>query len=187
MFYSVKASICGFGRFSEQELKAVTSRIQFREVIKNECLVTEGQVCKHFYFVNRGSFRHYTTLESGSDAVLNLYVEKDWLFEYKSFVTQSPSENRIQASEESEVFELSGWNFHELLKLSGNYFQIGRIFEQAIQNQDYQNNRLSNEEKYAHLLSTKPQIIQKFPLKQIASYLGMAPETLSRIRRKTIS
>jgi hypothetical protein len=62
---------------------------------------------------------------------------------------------------------------------------MGRhIFEQAILNRDYQNNRLSPEEKYAMLLSTKPQIIQSFPLKQIASYLCMTPETLSRIRRK---
>ncbi|MCW3118678.1 MAG: Crp/Fnr family transcriptional regulator [Chitinophagaceae bacterium] len=187
MFHSIKASLSSFGQFSEQELEAITTRLQFREVKKNECLVTDGQVCRNFYFVNRGGFRHYTALENGSEAVLNLYVEKEWLFDYKSFVTQSPSANRIQAIEESEVFELSGWNFHELLKLPGTYFQIGRIFEQAIQNQDYQNNRLSPEEKYALLLSTKPQVIQKFPLKQIASYLGMTPETLSRIRRRTIS
>src|ERR1700712_5975839 len=99
MFHSVKTSISGFGRFSEQELDAVTARLRFREVKKNECLVVEGQICQHFYFVNRGSFRHYTALESGNNAVLNLYVEKDWLFDYKSFITQSPSDNRIQAAE----------------------------------------------------------------------------------------
>ncbi|MES2378439.1 MAG: Crp/Fnr family transcriptional regulator [Bacteroidota bacterium] len=187
MFQSVKASLAGFGRFSELEMDAVTARLQFREVKKNGCLVVEGQICQSFYFINRGSFRHYTALENGSDAVLNLYVEKDWLFEYKSFITQTPSVNRIQAAEESEIFELSGWDFHELVRSSGTFFQIGHIFERAIQNQDYQNNRLSPEEKYALLITTKPQIIQKFPLKQIASYLGMAPETLSRIRRKSIS
>jgi hypothetical protein len=67
------------------------------------------------------------------------------------------------------------------------FFRIGRIFEQAIQNQDYQHTRISPEEKYALLLKTKPQVIQRFPLKHIASYLGVTPETLSRVRRKMIS
>ena len=68
-----------------------------------------------------------------------------------------------------------------------NFFRLGKLMEQAVQNQDFQNNRLAPEEKYELLLASKPMVFQKFPLKHIASYLGITPETLSRIRRKFIS
>jgi hypothetical protein len=85
------------------------------------------------------------------------------------------------------VFGLSVWDFHELVKVSDMFFRMGRILEQAIQNTDFQHNRLSPEEKYELLLASKPELLQQFPLKHIASFLGMTPETLSRIRKKISS
>ena len=121
------------------------------------------------------------------DATLNLYIRGEWVFEYKSFITQQPSQNIIQAVADSEVLSLSVFDFHEMIRLSDAFFRLGRIFEQAIQNQDFQHNRLSPEQKYERLLTTKPELLQHFPLKHIASYLGMTPETLSRIRKKISS
>ena len=169
MFHRVKESIRGLGDFSEQELSQVTGRLKWLKLKKGSCIISEGQVCQKFIYVDRGSFRHYKLLENGREAVLNLFVESDWVCEYKSFTTQKPAETIIQAAENSEIFELSVGDFHELVKTSDSFFRVGRIFEQAIQNQDYQNNRMSPEEKYELLLSTKPQIIQKFALKNIAS------------------
>lgn len=187
MFDSVKKSISGFGNFSEKELEEITSRLKVMHLKKDACLVKEGRTCREFYFINRGSFKQYMILDNGTEAIQNLYTEHEWLFEYKSLTSQKPAETIIQATEDSEVFELHGSDFHELVKISDAFFRVGIIFQQAIQNQDYQSNRMSPEEKYALLLSKKPTIIQKFPLKYIASYLGMTPETLSRIRRKMIS
>jgi CRP-like cAMP-binding protein len=187
MFERVKQSLLSFSSFSPDELNTVVERLKTIPLKKDDFLVTEGHVCREFYFVNKGCFRHYTITDTGLDATINLYIEDEWVFDYKSFIMQRPSENMIQAVEESEVFMLTGYDFHELVKLSDMFFRIGRIFEQAIQNQDYQHTRISPEEKYALLLKTKPQVIQRFPLKHIASYLGVTPETLSRVRRKMIS
>ena len=187
MFDSIKKSILKFGNFSEEQLLAITSRLKVLNIKKETAIIKEGQTCSHFYFIENGSFKHYSISEGGEENIINLFIDKDWMFEYKSLIAQKPSDCFIQAMEESEVFELSLWDVHELTKLSDSFFKMGTVFELAIHNQDYQNNRTSPEEKYAMLLANKPQVIQKFPLKYIASYLGITPETLSRVRRKLIS
>ena len=187
MFENVTRSIQSFGNLSNDNIQQIISRLKIINIAKEQRLVNEGQICREFYFIDRGSFRHYTIMETGIEAILNLYIEQDWMFDYYSFIGQKPAESIIEANEDSRVFELGAHDFHQLVKASDVFFRMGTIFQQAIQNQDYQNNRLTPEEKYKLLLARKPGIIRKFPLKYIASYMGMTPETLSRIRRKMIS
>jgi CRP-like cAMP-binding protein len=105
------------------------------------------------------------------------------MLDYKSFTSQQPSLSIIQATEDSEVFELGVYDLHHLIRISDAFFQIGRIFQFALEQQGLQLQIPAPKERYTFLLRTKPQVIQRFPLKYIASYLGMTPETLSRVRR----
>lgn len=187
MFEKIIPLICNYGRFTDEELSLITTRLQMLHFKKNSCLLKPGQICGGVYFINKGSFRQYEVNDAGDENIKNLFIDADWMLEYKSFTSQKPSETFLEASEESEVLFLNVHDMHELIKLSGVFFQLGRILEVAVQNQRYQNNKVSPEEKYALLLTEKPELINRFPAKFIANYLCMAPETLSRVRRKLIS
>ena len=187
MFHSIHQSIRTFGTFSDSELAQITARLEHRILKKGDRLIREGHICRSFYFVNAGAFRQFQFLNDGSEATLDLFVENDWITESKSLITQQPAATTIEATENGELLELGLIAFHELIKSSDLSFRVAKLFQVAVRNNDFQNNRNTPEAKYERLLATRPDIIRKFPLKIIASYLAMTPETLSRVRRKMIS
>lgn len=182
MYNSVFKSIENIGKFSAPEL------LRFSEILipasfkKGAYLLKEKQVCDLVYFINKGSFRHFVTLDDGSEIILDLSVENDWLVDYDSLTSQKPSKNAIQSFEDSEVFSVNIQSFHHLVLTNPTFFQLMRLWE--FLQTPYQSNALSPDEKYSQLIINRPAIIQKFPLKYIASYLGITPETLSRIRSR---
>lgn len=183
VFQSFKRTMNSLGKFSGKELDMVATHLKILAFPKGHRVISEGKVCQAIYFVQRGSFRHYQVTEKGEDLTQNLYVENDWMLEYKSFTSQQPSASIIEATENSEVLELGVYDLHKLMKLSDAFFQMARIFQYAVKHQETNIQTATPQERYRHLLATKPVIIQRFPLKYIASYLNMAPETLSRVRR----
>ena len=187
MYDRIKTALLRFADLSDNQLSEVINRLQRHEVAKGNILFKEGQICRHFYFIDSGCFRQCMTMESGVEATLNLWVDGEWMFDHKSFISQQPAIAHIEAADDSLVFTLGGHDFHELVKISDIFFRLGSIMEDGVKNNDYQHNRLSPEEKYELLLAKRPELIQRFPLKHIASYLGMTPETLSRVRKKISS
>lgn len=182
-FKRVQESLQHLGRFSEHDLHLLTSHLKLFSITKNICLIKEGQVCQSIYFVEEGSFRQYQITDKGEEITEYLYIENDWVLDYKSFISQNPSTCNIVATEDSKVVELNVSDLHKLIKLSDAFFQVARIFQYAINLKEYQLQNATPKDRYTSLLANKPEIIQRFPLKFIASYLGMKPETLSRVRR----
>jgi CRP-like cAMP-binding protein len=187
MFQAVLQSVRSFADFSDQQLAQLTSCLVCRSLKKGDQLIREGQTCRNFYFVNSGAFRQFQRLDDGTEATYNLFVGNDWILDYKSLISQLPAIAITEATEDSEIFDLALLDFHDLIKSSDMFFRLGKIFEYGSPNQDFKSNRLTPEARYELLLTTKPQILRKFSLKVIASYLCMTPETLSRVRRKIIS
>lgn len=177
-------AVQAFGHFPSSQLNLLLSEVNVRQLKKETPLLKEGQVCPAVYFLNDGSLRQYHIADEGSERTLNLFLKGDWVLDYQSFISQKPSRNFITAFEDSEVIELSICSAHKLIGQSQVFFKMGRLLEGGIQPGNFYTEFSSPEERYREVLSKKPLWFQKFPLHFIASYLGVAPETLSRIRRR---
>jgi CRP-like cAMP-binding protein len=183
MFSHLTKTLQQYMRLPDEDVATLQSKLQILTVHKHQTILKKGQVCSGIYFVNKGTFKQ----ASEEDAIINLFAAGEWMLDFKSFTAQKPAEHAIVAMEESELFFLNVHDLHELIQTAPVFFQLAKLMEAGHANLSYQNHRLTPEEKYERLLNEKPQYIQLFPSKVIASFLGIAPETLSRVRRKIIS
>ncbi len=160
-------------------MEALLDRVNEKRVSKGVVLLSEGEVCRDLSFLLKGSFKQYHRNKELDEVIVNLFVEGDWVLNHQSFTSQKPSTHKIEAFEDSEILTINIHQLHELIGLYPSFFVLGKMLE-ASNPYDLK----TPEEKYIHLLETRPDFIQKFPLKYIASYLRMTPETLSRVRNK---
>ncbi|MCX6799532.1 MAG: Crp/Fnr family transcriptional regulator [Candidatus Falkowbacteria bacterium] len=168
--------------WNEFEQYFTTRRLQ-----KNEVLWNSGEVCKHLIFIKKGLIRIF---DSNSDKLntLQFFFENKILTDYYSFTSQNPCIESYEAIEETELIMIPRiviYNFYDKYK---TFERIGRITAEqnfiSLAEIQVQNKKLSPEEKYSKLVTERPKVIQRVSLKYIASYLGMTPEHLSRIRNK---
>lgn len=155
---------------------------------------SKDEIIKEYYktenFINilvSGSVAHFVPNE-GKDVCINLYYENDIFSDYLSFLTQKPTTIKTESLEETIVWSISFNNLENLYKKAEKSILIGKAFSDImfIKKQSEQINllTLSPTERYLKLIKEKPAIFQRTALKVIASYLGVTPESLSRIRKR---
>ncbi|WP_421763900.1 Crp/Fnr family transcriptional regulator [Ekhidna sp.] len=181
MFEQVIQSITSYASLSDEEIESFTKRMQLLQFGKGEHLLEAGNVCMSWSFVASGSFREYHFDQELNEVTTNLFTENTWALNHSSFTGQLPSKSKIEAFEDSEVLQLTIHDLHHLIGEFPAFFALGKILEVDSKKPKPSANP---EEKYLWLLKHNPTIIQKFPLKYIASFLGITPETLSRVRSK---
>jgi CRP/FNR family transcriptional regulator, anaerobic regulatory protein len=183
--YFFKQLVPGFTSESWETTAGVLSVRNFK---KGEFLVREGQVCNYVSFINKGLVRLYHIV-NGREKVICFAAENEYTSEYRSFLNRMPSDSFVQALEETEVVEMS---YHDLQMLYAKVPEanlIGRLIcEQMFQliSDTSQNKMRENvAHRYRRLIQDTPWLIQRVPQYMIASYLGITPEALSRIKSKT--
>ncbi|MBA4849309.1 Crp/Fnr family transcriptional regulator [Emticicia sp. BO119] len=169
------------GSFDASNMALIEKLLVRKQFKKNEVLLAEGDVCKSVFLLVSGSVYQFLANELDEN-VIDLYTDGDWIMSYTSFMGQKPSFTQIKAYTNCEVFELTIHTLHHLIEISPVFFQLGKVMEQGTARVHYFDNSFTPLQKYNHLLANKPKLLQQFPLKMIASYLKITPETLSRVR-----
>ncbi len=170
---------------SEEDWLEIEAKI-LREVVDKDVLIlTEGSVCRHLYFLETGLLRFFR-LKDGEE-ITKFFTLEPYLFtSQKSFSDRVPAAESIQAIEESIIWKMTYEDATALLKLSPWNTFIRKIVQEV---QYYTEQLLIDmqsetaEDRYKSMLQHSPQLVQRIPLKYLASYLGIAPQSLSRIRK----
>ncbi|MBL7840501.1 MAG: Crp/Fnr family transcriptional regulator [Cyclobacteriaceae bacterium] len=172
----------------EKEKLSIRSVLIPARLKQGEFVETVGKVTSNFIFVNLGCLMTYYTDAEGTDHVIQFAMAGWWTGDLHSFTKEEPSIYSTRALSDSEVFYLPKTDMEALLqkfpKLE-RYFRI--LFQNSIvshQHRLIQNLSVTADQRYENFSKRYPSLEQYVPLKYIASYLGITPEFLSKIRRK---
>ncbi len=177
-------------QLTDRDKGLVMSFFKCKKLRKRQYLLQEDDMCKYISFVAQGLMRSYTVDEKGNEHI-NLFAwEGWWISDFASFIFCNEAKLNIDTIEDTTLLLLSRENYEKMLKdvpIMERYFRI--LYQNSLATKD---NRLISanthtaEEKYAMFLDTYPSISQRLPQNLIASYLGLSPETISRIKRRII-
>lgn len=164
---------------------AIRSKIQPKALTKQQIILKPGQTAYYIYFIEHGLARGYS-LKEGREISTWFMREGDFVISVASFLTQIPSTEYIQLLENTNLQSISYESLQQLYAEFPEFNIIGRLITEHYyilsEQRTYALRALSAKERYKQLLEDFPDIISRVAIKDIASYLGIAPETLSRIR-----
>ncbi|AIM37522.1 Crp/Fnr family transcriptional regulator [Sphingobacterium sp. SG20118] len=173
---------------SDQEKSVIAGFFTFKKVRKKQYILEEGAICTHISFVKKGLIKSYRLDEKGNEHISLFGWEGWWLSDFNSFINQQPARLYIDAVEDTELFLLSREGYEQLMlevPVMDRYFRI--LYQNSLITKDERlisSNSFTAEEKFQRLMQSNPEIMQRVPQHLVASYLGLAPETLSRIRKR---
>ncbi|PQA60707.1 Crp/Fnr family transcriptional regulator [Siphonobacter curvatus] len=174
--------------FSEENLATIFSYFRLKKAARYEFLLTSGEVCRHLYFVSRGSFRLFYTQPDGAEATRYFALENTFGTALQSFLTQEPSLETNQVLENSDLLFISYEDFYHLHATLPGWDAVYRyILETAyiISTRRFETFLcLDAADRYRWLLRMHPSLIERFSNKHVASYLGLSQETLSRLKSR---
>jgi CRP-like cAMP-binding protein len=177
-----------WSEINDQEGTVILSAFETITIRKKKDLLVPGQVCKYLYFITKGCLRSFYTDSNGVDHIYQIRMDNNWISDLESFFSKSPSKYNIEALEDTNLLRIPFDRMEQLMiEVPGleRYFRI--LFQKAYVNALKRLNATMWEtamDRYNEMLKEHPEIFQRVPLVHIASYLGITPESLSRIRKQ---
>lgn len=176
--------------YTEVDADILDFEVEFYEKIelkKGEALVSAGQLVEYFYFVAKGCIYYYK-IEEGETQVLEFYTDDVFFTDLLAYVKGTPSNYYLSATENTIVYAVKKKDAERSFNKSHQLERFGRLSMQEAFMKSFTRierlNSRSNEERYLRLLKKRPDLFQRVPQYLIASYLGLTPVGLSKIRKR---
>jgi CRP-like cAMP-binding protein len=172
---------------SINELNVLTESMVIKEYQKGSFLVKEGQYISDTFFVLEGCIRQFKIVD-GNDITTNFFTEEQWIISHELTEIRSPSDYNLVCIEDSSVVIGNETKAQEIFKQFPHLETISRKIMETVftEQQRFFTTYITDkpEQRYLKLLKSRPDIFQRVPQYEIATYIGVKPESLSRIRKK---
>lgn len=183
----LKASIDRFITLTDDECCQLAHLFYPLKLDKRETWIREGDMFTDIAFVVKGCFRTYF-IKNDIERTSQFFFENSWYTDYESWITRQPTMVSIEALEPTELMLIPFRELERLYEQNPKFERVGRLMAEntliRIRNRNISLLNDSPEERYLKLIKERPKVIERVPQHLIASYLGIEPETLSRIRKK---
>ena len=184
----LKQNIAKHILLSESELGKFVESFKLITIKKKQFYLQEGEVCKYEGFVTHGLFKIYYLDDKGFENILNFATNDWWIGDIDSFTNETPSQLFIEALEDSELLIINKLDkeklYEELPKVEKLFRIMGQKSIVALQRRLIDNISKTADHRYIDFMEKYPKIFQRLTNLQIAAYLGISHEFLSKIRKK---
>ncbi len=188
MFTAINSYVNRCGIFSPGDMVVFNDLLKPKTVKKKQLLLREGEICNFEAYIASGCLRTFDIDENGSEVILQFSVEDWWVSDIGSFHDRTPSLLYIEAIEDSELLMLNPSSKEALLTRVPQFERVFRLMIQrhlsALERRLIRTIAKTAEERYVEFIKQYPDIASRVPQHYIASYLGMTPEFLSKVRRR---
>ena len=172
---------------SDAVLGLIDTCFEVKTLKKKAFLLQDNKICDFIAFITEGSIRHFH-IKDGDEKTCDISFENYWVTDFQSFTHNMIGKMNLQAMEDTTVFVIRKPNLYKLYRECPKYETFGRIMaEQVAQRATEIAMSLSSEkpeERFHNLILKQPDLFQRVPQKYIANFLGISPESLSRIRNR---
>lgn len=179
--------ISGFIDIEPEDVDLVKSLFKYESVTKGTSLIDIGKLTDKAYFILSGYLKYFKAIDSGEELIIHLYCPNNFATSLNDFFLVKKSEETLQTITDCELLYITRTDLEKLYSTSYKWQTFGRKLMESflIEKEERIIDLLSltAHDKYLKLLSDQPDIIQNIPVKYIASYIGIQPESLSRIRK----
>jgi CRP-like cAMP-binding protein len=187
MYDKLKAYCKAVVPLTDDELALIDTHFEVKHLTKKAFLLQDGKICNFIGFIVEGTIRHFH-VKDGVEKTCDISFENSWTTDFQSFTHNTSGIMNLQALEDTTVFIIRKENLYKLYSECRKYETFGRLMaEQVAQRATEIAMSLSSEkpeERFENLMLKQPDLFQRVPQKYIANFLGISPESLSRIRNR---
>ena len=190
MLEKLKTYCNTFVTLNDKELCLLDKYFELKKIKKKDFLLQDGKVCNFIGFIAKGTIRHFH-IKEGIEKTCDISFENSWVTDFQSFTHNTSCIMNLQAMDDTTVFIIQKENLYKLYSECSKYETFGRLMaENVAQRATEIAMSLSSdkpEERFQNLIKKQPDLFQRIPQKYIANFLGISPESLSRIRGRILA